>query len=203
MTFIESTEQLSEIYGEPSEAAVVKVTHEVTDDYRRFIEASPFLTIATAGPDGLDCSPRGDVAGFVRVETPTQIQIPDRRGNNRVDSIRNIVQDPRVGLLFILPGCTNTLRLNGRARISIDQAILRSFEIDGKLPRSVVVVDVEDVYFQCGRALIRSDLWNPDRHVSQESIPSPGAILSNLTNKQIDGERYDEEWPDRARKTLW
>ena len=203
MTFIESTEQLDEIYGEPAEAALVKVTHEVTDDYRRFIELSPFVTIATAGPDGLDCSPRGDAPGFIRVVNSKQLQIPDRRGNNRVDSIRNIVKDPRVGLLFIIPGCSNTLRLNGRARISIDQELLSSFAVEGNTPRSVMLVDVADVYFQCGRALIRSDLWNPERHVAQESIPSPGTILSNLTNKQIDGERYDDEWPARARKTLW
>ena len=203
MTYIESTEQLAAIYGRPPKTALVKVTNVITDEYRRFIDASPFLALATSGPEGLDCSPRGDVAGFVRIVNATQVQLPDRRGNNRVDSLRNIVRDPRVALLFLVPGCDNTLRINGRARLSIEDDLLKSFEMDGKQPRSVVVVDVEEVYFQCGRALIRSELWNADRHVAKDEMPTPGTILAKLSDNEVGGDAYDKEWPDRARKTLW
>ncbi len=203
MTFIESTEQLAALYGEPPETSLVKVTNYITDEYRQSIEASPFVALATSGPEGLDCSPRGDVPGFVRIANPRQVQLPDRRGNNRIDSLRNIVRDPRTALLFLIPGCDNTLRIIGRARISIDEELLKSFEVDGKQPRSVIVVDVQEVYFQCGRALIRSDLWNPDRHAARDSLPTPGTILANLSDHRVGGEAYDQEWPDRSRNTLW
>lgn len=203
MTFIDSVEQLAEIYGQPPETSLVKVTHFITDEYRQFVEASPFVALATSGPEGLDCSPRGDVPGFVRIARPTQLQLPDRRGNNRVDSLRNIVRDPRIALLFLVPGCENTLRINGRARLSIEHELLKSFEKNGKQPRSVIVVDVAEVYFQCGRALIRSELWNPDRHVAKGALPTPGAILAKLSSDRVGGDAYDEEWPDRARNTLW
>ena len=151
--FVESIEELIAIYGEPAEASKVKVTDCITDDYRQLIELSPFLTLATSGPDGLDCSPRGDSNGLVRVVSPSVLQLPDRRGNNRIDSLRNILHDPRVAVLFFLPGCKYTLRLNGTARISIDQGLLETFQVDGKPPRSVLVIQVREVYFQCGRAV--------------------------------------------------
>ena len=203
MTFIESTEQLAAIYGQPQKTALVKVTNFITDEYRLYIAASPFVALATCGPEGLDCSPRGDVPGFVRIASSTQLQLPDRRGNNRVDSLRNIVRDPRVALLFLIPGCNNTLRVNGHARLSIDDELLKSFEMYGKQPRSVMVIEVDKVYFQCGRALIRSELWNPERHIAKDTIPTPGEILAELSNNEIDGDAYDREWPERARKTLW
>ena len=203
MTIVDTIEQLESIYGFPGETSTVKVTPSITPDYQAFVDASPFLALATGGPEGLDCSPRGDVPGFVRVVDETTLHIPDRRGNNRVDSLRNIVRDPRIALLFFLPGSGNTLRVNGRAQVSIDQKLLDSFAMDGKTPRSVIVVDVAEVYFQCARAIVRSDLWNPDRFVAPDSLPTAGQILANLTDDRVGGEAYDREWPERARKSLW
>ncbi|MEO1525849.1 MAG: pyridoxamine 5'-phosphate oxidase family protein [Planctomycetota bacterium] len=203
MTFIQTAEELDALYGKPVESATIKVTRVITEDYRRLIEASPFVALATAGPEGLDCSPRGDHPGFIRVDSPKRILLPDRRGNNRVDSLRNIVHDPRVALLFFIPGSIVTLRVNGNARISVDEPLLKSFEVDGKSPRSVIVVDVSEVYFQCGRALMRSDIWNTDRHVPPDQLPTPGEILANLSSNRLGGEAYDNAWPDRARNTLW
>lgn len=203
MTTVTTIEQLKTIYGTPAEAAIVKETGHITPDYARYIAASPFAMLATAGPDGLDCSPRGDLPGFVRVADPKTLMLPDRHGNNRIDSLRNILADPRVALLFLIPGFGGTLRVNGSARISIEPALLDSFRIDGKPPRSVLIVDVESVYFQCARAVIRSDLWNPQRHVDPKSLPSAGQILSAITSARVGGEAYDKAWPQRARETLW
>lgn len=202
MTTVTTIEQLETIYGTPAEAAIVKETGHITPDYARYIAASPFAMLATAGPDGLDCSPRGDLPGFVRVADPKTLILPDRHGNNRIDSLRNILADPRVALLFLIPGFGGTLRVNGSARISIEPALLDSFRIDGKPPRSVLIVDVQSVYFQCARAVIRSDLWNPQRHVDPKSLPSAGQILSAITSARVGGEAYDKAWPQRARETL-
>ena len=161
------------------------------------------MLLATAGPEGLDCSPRGDLPGFVRVHDDKTLMMPDRRGNNRVDSLRNIVRDPRVALLFFVPGIGNTLRVNGRAHVAVDPALLDDFAMDGKAPRSVVVVQVDTVYFQCARALLRSDLWNPERHLAETNVPSAGEILAELSKARVGGEAYDREWPERARKSLW
>jgi len=133
----------------------------------------------------------------------TTLYIPDRRGNNRVDSLRNIVRDPRIAMLFFLPGSGNTLRVNAHAHITIDTETLGSFSVDGKPPRSVIVAQVDEVYFQCARAIVRSELWNPDRHISPDDLPSAGDILANLSNDRVGGASYDEQWPERARKTLW
>ena len=189
--------------GQPGETSTAKVVDHLIEEYRRYIEASPFLTLATAGPEGLDCSPRGDHPGFVRIESPRRLLLPDRRGNNRIDSLRNILRDSRVALLFFIPGCKNTLRVNGVARISVDPDVLESFEVQGRAPRSVINVDVREVYFQCGRALLRSELWNPERHLSDKDLPSPGKILANLSNNRVGGDDYDREWPERARNSLW
>src|SRR5262249_10326789 len=151
--------------GQPAEASLVKEVDHVTPEYRRLIEASPFAVLATSGPEGLDCSPRGDQPGFVRVCDPKTLLMPDRRGNNRTDSLRNIIRDPRVALLFLLPGSGTTLRVNGRAVLRTDPELLESYAVDGKPPRSVVMIDVEAVYFQCARAIARSDLWNPEKFV--------------------------------------
>ncbi len=203
MTTVTTIEQLEAIYGRPAEAAIVKETGHVTPDYARYIAASPFAMLATAGPDGLDCSPRGDLPGFVRVADPNTLMLPDRYGNNRIDSLRNIIADPRVALLFLIPGFGGTLRVNGSGRISIEPALLDSFRMDGKPPRSVLIVDVKSVYFQCARAVIRSDIWNPDRHVDPKSLPSAGQILSAITSARVGGEAYDNAWPQRAKETLW
>jgi PPOX class probable FMN-dependent enzyme len=181
----------------------VKVTDRITPSYRVLIEKSPFAALATSGPEGLDCSPRGDLPGFVRIHDEKTLMMPDRRGNNRVDSLRNIVRDPRVALLFLIPGAGSTLRINGHAHVSSDPALLASFGMDGKAPRTVVVMAVHEVYFQCARAIVRSDLWNPDKRVDPGSLPTPGQILAEMSENRVGGEQYDREWPERARQTMW
>src|SRR5471032_122482 len=158
---VSSVEELEKLYGVPGDASLVKEASWITPHYRAYIEASPFATLATAGPEGLDCSPRGDRPGFVRIHDARTLMLPDRRGNNRIDSLRNIVRDPRVALLFLVPGVGNTLRVNGRAHLSVEPALLQSFAVEDKAPRSVTVIEVDAVYFQCARALVRSELWNP------------------------------------------
>jgi uncharacterized protein len=167
------------------------------------IAASPFVALATVGPEGLDCSPRGDLAGFVRIHDPKTLMLPDRRGNNRVDSLRNIVRDPRVALLFLVPGSGTTMRVNGRAHLSVDPALLESFVMEGKPPRSVTVIAIDSVYFQCARAILRSQLWNPTKHVDAKDLPTPGQMLASLTNARVGGEEYDRVWPLRAKETMW
>jgi PPOX class probable FMN-dependent enzyme len=200
---ITSVAELEAVYGQPLEAATVKEVPRITPHYRAYIEASPFVSLATSGPEGLDCSPRGDRPGFVRVHDERTLMLPDRRGNNRIDSLRNVVRDPRVALLFLVPGVGNTLRVNGRAAISVEPALLQSFAIDDKAPRSVMVVTVDTVYFQCGRALVRSELWNPARHRDARELPSAGQILAALSDDRVGGDAYDREWPGRAANTLW
>ena len=195
--------QLEALYGQPGEASTVKEIDRITPHYRAYIEASPFASLATSGPEGLDCSPRGDRPGFVRVADEKTLMLPDRRGNNRIDSLRNIVRDPRVALLFLIPGVGNTLRVNGRAHLSVGPDLLASFAVDEKAPRSVTVIEVDAVYFQCARALVRSELWNPARHVDPRSLPSAGQILAALSQDRVGGERYDREWAGRAAQTMW
>lgn len=199
---IETVDALRAIYNDPSEASLIKVTQALTPDYRRMIEASPFVALATVGPEGLDCSPRGDLGGVVRIQDDTTLLLPDWRGNNRVDSLINIVRDPRVALMFLVPGSTTTMRVNGRAVVSIDPPLLKSFEMDGKHPRSVTVVSIVEVYFQCARALIRSELWNPEKFVDPASLPTPGTLLK-AAKADFDRDTYDREWPERAAKTMW
>ena len=202
MPTLRSVAELTDLYGLPGETSTVKEVNFVTPEYRRYIELSPFVALSTSGPEGLDCSPRGDRPGFVRVLNSRTLQMPDRRGNNRVDSLRNIVRDPRVALLFLIPGVGNTLRVNGRAELEVDPALLASFAVDGAAPRSVIVIHVEAVYFQCARALVRSELWNPARHVDPSELPTPGQMLASLSNQQVGGEEYDRTWAERAKKTL-
>lgn len=203
MSRIASLEQLEAIYGKPMETSLVKEVDRLTPEYRRLIEASPFATLASCGPEGLDCSPRGDLPGFVRVADDKTLLLPDRAGNNRIDTLRNIVRDPRVALLFLIPGLGTTLRINGRAHLSIAPELLASFEIEGKQPRSVGVIEIDAVYFQCARAIVRSDLWNPAKRIDPKTLPTPGKILASLSDQRIGGDAYDREWPERARKSLW
>jgi len=203
MTVISTIEQLEAIYGFPGDASTVKVADRVTPPYRVLIEKSPFVALATSGPEGLDCSPRGDLAGFVRIHDERMLMMPDRRGNNRVDSLRNIVRDPRVALLFLIPGAGTTLRVNGRAHLSTDPELLASFATEGKAPRSVIVMKIEELYFQCARAIVRSDLWNPDKRIDPRTLPTPGQILADMSDNKVGGEKYDREWPARAAQTLW
>ncbi|NQW49791.1 MAG: pyridoxamine 5'-phosphate oxidase family protein [Rhodospirillales bacterium] len=194
---------LEALYGRPGETSTVKEVNWITPHYRAYIEAAPYAALATCGPEGLDCSPRGDRAGFVRVHDEKTLMLPDRRGNNRIDSLRNIVRDPRVALLFMIPGVGNTLRVNGRAHLSIAAELLESFAVEDKAPRSVTVIEVDAVYFQCARALVRSELWNPQRHVDPKSLPTAGQILAALSGERVGGETYDREWPGRAAATMW
>src|SRR3569832_2122197 len=159
MSLVSTIDQLESIYGETGLSSTAKVADHVTPHYRVMIERSPFAALATCGPEGLDCSPRGDLPGFVRIHDEKTLMLPDRRGNNRCDSLRNIVRDPRVGLMFLIPGSGTTLRINGKAHGSADPELLASFKMDGKAPRTVVVMTVDEIYFQCARAIVRSDLW--------------------------------------------
>ena len=203
MTAITTVEQLHDLYGEPSEASLVKVATTITPHYRALIEASPFAVLATTGPEGLDCSPRGDKPGFVRVEDERTLVVPDRRGNNRVDSLANIVRDPKVALLFLLPGSGTTLRVNGTAFLETDPALLASFAVEEKAPRCAIVMTVGEIYFQCARAIVRSALWDPARHIPPGTLPTPGQILASMTADRVGGEPYDREWPARAAATMW
>jgi PPOX class probable FMN-dependent enzyme len=203
MSVVATIAQLEAIYGQPGETSTVKVADRVTPPYRVLIDNSPFAALATCGPEGLDCSPRGDLPGFVRIHDEKTLMMPDRRGNNRVDSLRNIVRDPRVALLFLIPGSGSTLRVNGRAQVAAGADLLASFKMDGKSPRTVIVMTVEEIYFQCARAIVRSDLWNPDKRVDPKTLPTPGQILADMSENRIGGEAYDKAWPERARQSLW
>ncbi|MGK6314976.1 pyridoxamine 5'-phosphate oxidase family protein [Neorhizobium sp. DT-125] len=202
MTIITSVEELKAIYEGVSDASLVKVTKVLTPEYRQMIEASPFVALATVGPEGLDCSPRGDLGGAVRIQDEATLLLPDWRGNNRIDSLLNIVRDPRVALMFLVPGSNTAMRINGRAVVSVEPALLESFEMDGRHPRSVTVITINEVYFQCARALMRAELWNPERFVDPKSLPTPGALLK-AAKADFDKETYDREWPERAAKTMW
>lgn len=199
---ITSIEQLTALYGTPGESSTAKVADHVTPAYARLIAASPFAVLATVGPEGLDCSPRGDQPGFVRIAGPHTLLLPDRRGNNRCDSLQNVVRDPRMALLFMIPGAGTTLRLNGRATLETG-AICAQFAVDGRTPRSVMVIDVAEIYFQCARAIVRSALWDPARHIDPATLPSPGAILAEMSDDRVGGPEYDRLWPARAVASLW
>ncbi|RYE62555.1 MAG: pyridoxamine 5'-phosphate oxidase family protein [Rhizobiaceae bacterium] len=202
MTVITTVDELKAIYGDSSEASLAKVTRFLTAEYRQMIEASPFVALATVGPEGIDCSPRGDLGGVVRIEDERTLALPDWRGNNRIDSLINIVRDPRVALMFLVPGSAMTMRINGRAVVSVEPGLLQSFEMDGKHPRSVTVIAIDEVYFQCARALMRSELWNPARFVDPKTLPTPGTLLK-AAKADFDKETYDRDWADRAAKTMW
>ena len=196
-------EELEAIYGEPKARSVAKEIPYISEAYGAFITASPFVILASAGSDGLDCSPKGDPAGFVRIIDAHTLAIPDRPGNNRIDTLRNLLQDPRVGLLFLVPGVGEMMRVNGRASISDDPALLASFSVDGKPPRTVIVIQVESVYFHCSKALVRSDLWNQDKHVDRATLPSAGAMLQNVSDPNFDVDAYDRELRSRLKTELY
>jgi PPOX class probable FMN-dependent enzyme len=202
MTTITSVAELEAIYGECSEASVVKVAHRLTEGYRKLIEASPLVALATVGPEGLDCSPRGDPRQVMAIGDEHTLILPDRRGNNRIDSLRNIVRDNRVALLFLIPGSDSTLRVNGSAVVSIDPDLLESLSMEGKMPRSAIVITIGEIYFQCARALMRAKLWDPDAWPDLSQLPSPGLLMQELKHG-FDGARYDAEWPARAKGSMW
>ena len=187
----------------PGAASLQKVADHVHPLYRPYIEAAPFAVLATLGPEGLDTSPRGDAPGFVKVADAHTLLLPDRRGNQRIDSLRNIVHDPRVALLFLIPGAGEALRVNGSARISALPALCGHLAVDGKAPASVLVIQVRSVYFQCARAIQRSGLWDPAAHVAAGTLPTPGAILQCLSQAAIDGAAYDAALSARQAATLY
>ncbi len=200
---IASVAALEALYGEPAETSLRKEVDHVHPMYRTMIEASPFAVLATSGPDGLDVSPRGDAPGFVIVQDERTLLVPDRRGNNRLDSLRNVLADPRVSLIFLIPGVGETLRVNGRATISADPALLQRFVVNGKAPATVLVVAVETVFFQCSKALVRSRLWDPAAQIERSRLPSTGTILSALTEAAIDATTYDQALPARVQANLY
>lgn len=200
---ISTTEQLEEIYGEASPRSLTKEIDHISDHYRAFIEKAPFVAVATSGPEGLDCSPRGDPPGFVRVLDSKTVLIPDRRGNNRIDTLRNLVRDPRVSLLFLIPGVRETMRINGRAEIITDPELLESFIMQRKLPRSILAVTVDRIYFQCSKALVRSGLWAAEAQIERTELPSTGEMLAALSSDGFDGEEYDKGYPEHMNKTIY
>ena len=201
--FVTTMDQLMGLYEAPSDVSVAKEIDHVSDHYRAFIEAAPFFALATGGPDGLDCSPRGDAPGFVRVADPKTLMVPDRRGNNRIDSLRNIMRDPRVALLFLIPGIGETIRVTGSAALSIDPDLLPSFAVNGKLPCCVIVITVERVFYQCTKAIVRSKLWDPARHVDRARLPTTGAILAAQTAGRLGGAEHDRGQLERTIAKLY
>jgi PPOX class probable FMN-dependent enzyme len=195
--------ELERLYGAPSGAAVEKEIDYIHPHYRAMIAASPFMVLATGGPEGLDTSPRGDPAGFVAVEDDKTLLIPDRRGNNRVDSLRNIITNPHVALLFLIPGVGETLRVNGRAIISTAPTLLERFSVGGRQPRSVIVVRVDSVFFQCSRALWRSKLWDPAQHIERSNLPSLGTMIEDISQARIKAEKYDNGLYERLKTELY
>jgi uncharacterized protein len=200
---ISTMEELAALYDAPVPTSLLKELDHVSDDYRAYIDASPFMLLATSGPEGLDCSPRGDPAGFVRVADSHTLLIPDRRGNNRLDSLRNIIRDPRIALLFLIPGIGETLRVNGVAQISTDPALRESFSFDGKLPKCVIVVQVERCYPQCQKALVRSGLWDSSKHRLRSELPSVGQMMERISKGDFDGKAYDADYPERMKRTIY
>ncbi|MEM1384765.1 MAG: pyridoxamine 5'-phosphate oxidase family protein [Pseudomonadota bacterium] len=199
---ITTEEDLEAVYGEPVEAALIKEIARLNAPYRRMIESAPFVAVASAGPGGLDCTPRGDPAPVVHFEDDRTLLLPDRRGNNRIDTLRNLVRDDRIALLFLIPGVGNTLRVNGRAAISIEPSLLERFRMQGKAPRSVIIVRVESVYFQCVKALHRSRLWDPSAWPDISALPSAGDMLK-ATDESLDAAAYDAAYPDRLKRTIY
>lgn len=191
---------LERLFGPVGEASLRKEVPRLHPVYQRWIAVSPFAVLATSGPDGLDASPRGDPAPLVTVVDDHTLWLPERRGNNRIDSLRNLLHDPRVALLFLVPGVGETLRVNGRARILTTPALLQRLAMNGAEPRCVIEIRIESVYFQCARALQRSRLWAPPEPVE---VPTAGQILAALTSDDIDGQAYDRELPQRQRSTLY
>jgi len=203
MSVVTSIEQLEEIYGKPGAASLRKVADRITPMYRKWIEASSVCCLATVGPDGVDASPRGDIGKVVYELDDKTLLMPDWRGNNRMDSLRNIVVDPRVSLMLMTGGSNTVTRIIGTAQVSLDADLIDRFDDRGAKPRSVIVIRISEIYFQCARALKRADIWNPETWPDQSDLPTVGQILEDLTNQEIDGAKYDHQWPERAKDTMW
>jgi len=201
MHWITTLDDLHSHYGQAGEAATVKVTPRLTPAYRAWIDRARFCVLTTVGPEGTDGSPRGDDGPVVAVLDPTTLALPDWHGNNRIDSLRNIVRDGRVSLMFLIPGALNALRVNGTARLTADAALRTRFARDGKEPRTVIVIRIAEVYSQCARALIRAGLWTAGDQSG--GLPTVGDMLREITEGRIDARAYDADWPGRAAQTMW
>ena len=189
---------LRDVIGTPTELVLTKIADRLNKLTRQFVERSPFVCVATASPDGgLDVSPRGDPPGFVRILDERTLLLPDRPGNRIADTLTNLLEDPRIALLFLIPGVGDTFRVNGLARIVDDPELLAPSAVDGKVPRLGLLVSIEEAYTQCSKALIRSDLWNPEHHVDRSELPSSGEILRSVREDEFDAERYDRERAER------
>ncbi|MDJ0930497.1 pyridoxamine 5'-phosphate oxidase family protein [Breoghania sp.] len=199
---ITTLQELEALYGQPAKRSLIKELDHISDHYRAFIDAAPFVVIASVGEEGLDCSPRGDPAGFVRVVDPKTVLIPDRRGNNRIDTLRNIVRDPHVSLLFLIPGVGETLRINGQAEISADPELCASFAVNGKEPATVLKITAERAYFQCQKALVRSRLWAQETQIERSALPSTGTIIKAL-DEEFDAKSYDDGYTEHLARTIY
>ena len=200
---LKTVADLEAVYGAPNPRSLLKEIDHLNADYRAFVEASPFIVLSSVGAQGTDASPKGDAPGFVRILNERLLAIPDRPGNNRIDNLRNIVEDGRVSVLFIVPGVGETLRVNGTATISADPELLASFAVQGKLPRSVILVQVQTVYFHCSKALVRSKLWERGAQETKPAVPTAGKILQHISGGAFDGDAYDRELPERLKTTLY
>ena len=200
---ISSQSELDQLYGPPVKRSLTKEIDYISEHYRAFIEKAPFVVVATSGPEGLDSSPRGDPPGFVRVIDSKTVAVPDRPGNNRLDSLRNIIRDNRISLLFLIPGIRETIRINGTAKISVDPEFLETFSIKGRVPKSVLIVTAGNVYFQCSKALVRSRLWDVDTHIHRTVLPSTGEIIEHLSEEEFDGAEYDRNYPEHIKRSIY
>lgn len=195
--------ELEARYAQASEASLAKEVDYLHPHYRAFVEAAPLCLLSTVGGEYAECSPRGDAPGFVQVLDERTLLLPDRRGNNRLDSLRNIIADPRVGLLFLIPGVDETIRVAGTAHVSVDPTLIARCMVDGKAPATVLVISIQSVFFQCARALVRSRLWDPQTQVARSSLPSNGTILAAVSRNPFDGVAYDASQPARMKQTLY
>ena len=195
---ISSEAELRELIGVPNDLVVSKIATRLNDLTRQFVERAPFMCLATSAPDGsCDVSPRGDPAGFVRILDERTVLIPDRPGNRLADSLRNILANPHVGLLFMIPGVDDTFRINGCATLVTDEELLAASEVDGKEPKLGILVEIDECYTQCSKALIRSDLWNPERHIERSELPTSGEIMRAVREDEFDAGQYDRERAER------
>lgn len=200
---VQSIAELEALYGTPVATSIDKEVDHLLPLTEEYIKAAPFVVVATSGPGGLDCSPRGDPPGFVHIADERTLLLPDRRGNNRLDTLRNLVVDPRIALLFLIPGIGVTLRVNGTAVVCTDEPLRARFLIDDKMPATVIVVSIDTVYTQCPKALIRSQLWDPALHREPGDLPSVGQIMQAITDGAFDGQAYDDSYPERIRQTMY
>ena len=200
MQWIDDIAALEALYGTPAAPALRKVATRLTPLYRQWIMASRFCILSTVGPEGTDGSPRGDAGPVVTELDPQTLALPDWRGNNRLDTLRNIVADGRVSLLFMVPGSNTVVRVNGTAKLTTDEALRARFEHKTRLPACVIVIRITEIYTQCARAPMRAGLWARD---DSEGLPTVGEILAEMTAGEEGGRDYDAAWGPRAQKTLW